>query len=216
MRLVLVGPPGSGKGTQAKKLTERFGWRYVGTGDILRDEIEKGSAIGKTAKALLGEGKLMPDDKMNDLIAGILKSTDRPENFVLDGYPRTASQAAWCDRFLRDEKLDLDAVIRFRIEDEEVVRRIAGRRVCPVCGAVYHVDDHPPKKEGICDREGAVLVQRPDDREEVIRRRLQLYHDNADDLIRHYRQSGLLREVPALGTIDSIFADLLKLLQVPA
>lgn len=216
MRLVLVGPPGSGKGTQAKKLAQRVGLRYIGTGDILREEGEKGSPIGKLAKTLLAEGKLVPDDEMNALIASIFQCKPRPENFVLDGYPRTAAQARWCDRFLREQKLDLENVILFCIEDKEAVRRVAGRRVCPACSAVYHVDDSPPKVPGVCDRDGTALVQRPDDREEVMWHRLKLYHDSADDLIHHYRQAGLLREVPAVGTIDSIFSDLLKILKVQA
>jgi adenylate kinase len=213
MRLVLVGPPGSGKGTQAKLLTERYGLRDVGTGDILREAIKNHTPTGKQAEPYLKAGKLVPDDMVNSLIADLFHSDARPARFVLDGYPRTVSQAIWFDEFLKTEKLVLDAVILFCVDDEEVVRRISGRRVCPACKAVYHVDDQPPKMEGKCDNDAAALVLRPDDREETVRARLKDYHDNADELLRHYRKAGLLREVPALGSIDSIFANLMKTLK---
>jgi adenylate kinase len=216
MRLVLVGPPGSGKGTQAKLLTERFGMRDVGTGDILREAIKNKTPAGRKAEPFLKAGKLVPDDMVNSLIADLFHSKDRPSCFVLDGYPRTVSQAVWFDEFLRNEKLALDAVILFCVDDDEVVRRISGRRVCPLCKSVYHVDDRPPKIEGKCDKDGADLVLRPDDREETVRGRLKDYHDNADELVRHYRHAGLLHEVPARGTIESIFTELLKTLKVHA
>lgn len=210
MRLVLVGPPGSGKGTQAKLLTERLGLRDVGTGDILREAIRSRTPTGKQAEPYLKAGKLVPDDMVNSLIADLFRSKERPTQFVLDGYPRTVSQAIWFDAFLKSEKLALDAVILFRVDDDEVVRRISGRRVCPECKAVYHVDDRPPKIDGKCDHDAATLTLRPDDREETVRGRLKDYHDNADQLVHHYCKAGLLREVPALGSIDSIFADVLK------
>lgn len=210
MRLVLVGPPGSGKGTQAKLLTERFGLRDVGTGDILREAIKNRTPTGKQAEPYLKTGKLVPDDTVNSLIADLFHSKERPTQFVLDGYPRTVSQAIWFDEFLKSEKLALDAVIFFCVNDDEVVRRISGRRVCPECKAVYHVDDRPPKIGGKCDHDARTLTLRPDDREETVRGRLKDYHNNADQLVHHYCKTGLLREVPALGPIDSIFADVLK------
>jgi adenylate kinase len=211
MRLVLVGPPGSGKGTQAKLLANALGLRYIGTGDILREAIKNNTPTGKLAEPYIKAGKLVPDDLVNSLIADLFRGKNRPTKFVLDGYPRTISQAEWFDKFLKDERLGLDDVIVFGVGDDEVVRRISGRRVCPACKAVYHVDDRRPEREGKCNLEEATLAQRPDDREETVRRRLKEYHDNADDLLEHYRKAGLLREVPALGTIDSIFANLMKL-----
>lgn len=216
MRLVLVGPPGSGKGTQAKKLTDKLGLRDVGTGDILREAIKHGTPTGKLAEPYLQAGKLVPDDMVNSLIADLFHSKNRPEKFVLDGYPRTVSQAIWFDQFLKAEKIALDAVIVFCVDDEEVVRRISSRRICPICKAVYHLADHPPQVPDICDNDGLTLVQRPDDKEETIRGRLKDYHDNADDLISHYAKAGLLREVPALGSIDCIFSDVIKRLNTKA
>src|SRR5271168_3825055 len=163
MRLVLVGPPGSGKGTQAKLLTERLGLRYIGTGDILRIAIKNNTATGNLAEPYIKAGQLVPDDLVNELVADLFRGANRPERFVLDGYPRTVSQARWFDPFIHKEGLDLTAVVQFTVEDDEVVRRIGGRRVCPHCGDVYHLTDHPPKVAGICDRDKTPLVQRPDD-----------------------------------------------------
>jgi len=210
MRLVLVGPPGSGKGTQAKLLTERLGLRYVGTGDILREAIKNGTPAGQQAEPCIKAGQLVPDDLVNNLVADLFQSKRRPERFVLDGYPRTISQAVWFEQFLNVEKLPLTGVVQFTVKDDEVVRRIAGRRVCPVCGAVYHLADRAPRRAGFCDRDGAALVQRPDDREEVIRARLKVYHDSTDDLVRHYHQAGLLREVSALAAVEAIYSNLLN------
>ena len=214
MRLVLVGPPGSGKGTQARMLAERFGLRGVGTGDILREAIKNNTPTGKQAEPYLKSGKLVPDDMVHSLIGELFHGKGRPDRFVLDGYPRSISQAVWFDQFVANEKLPLDAVIAFCVGDEEVVRRISGRRVCPSCKAVFHVDDRPPRIAGKCDKDEAALVQRPDDSEETVRGRLLDYHDNATSLLRHYANAGLLREVPARGSIDSIFDDVLKHLPV--
>jgi adenylate kinase len=216
MRLVLVGPPGSGKGTQAKLLTERLGLRDIGTGDILRHAIKNNTATGKLAEPYMKTGQLVPDDLVNELVAELFRGPNRPERFVLDGYPRTVSQARWFDPFIRKEGLDLTAVVLFTVEDDEVVRRIGGRRVCPVCPNVYHLTDYPPKIAGICDRDGAPLVQRPDDREEVIRARLKVYHDSTDELVQYYRKVGLLREVSALAPIESIYSTVLKRINAQA
>jgi adenylate kinase len=216
MRLALVGPPGCGKGTQAKLLTERLGLRDIGTGDILRLAVKNDTAAGRLAEPYLKTGQLAPDDLVNELVADLFRGPDRPEHFVLDGYPRTVSQARWFDPFIHKEGLDLTAVILFSVDDDEVVRRIEGRRVCPACGAVYHVTDRPPQNESVCNRDGVALVQRPDDREEVIRARLKVYHDSTDALVEYYRKVGLLREVSALAAIESIYSTVLKLINVQA
>jgi adenylate kinase len=216
MRLVLVGPPGSGKGTQAKLLTDRLGLRCVGTGDLLREAIRHGTSIGKVAEPLLKAGKLVPDDWVNALVEELFHGPSRPNCFVLDGYPRTLKQAEWFDEFLGREGIDLTAVVLLEVPDAEVKRRMEGRRVCPACKAVYHVDDHPPKVPGICDVCGAKIVTRDDDREEVIRKRLDLYHATTDEFVEHYRKRQLLREVQSQGSPESIYNTIIDLLKVQA
>ena len=216
MRLVLVGPPGSGKGTQARLLVERLGLRYVGTGDILRDSIRRGSLPGRRADPYIRSGNLVPDDLVNELVNELFHGPDRPEKFVLDGYPRTLAQATWFDRMLASTGSCLDAVVQFEVSDEEVVRRISGRWVCLKCKAVYHTSDRPAKAMGLCDQDSDPLAQREDDREEVIRARLRVFHDNTDGLVAHYRAAGLLKVVPSVGTIEAIYETILNHLTVRA
>jgi adenylate kinase len=162
-------------------------------------------------------GKLVPDSLVNDLIADLFRRDDRPERFVMDGYPRTLAQAVSFDQVLRQQFLDLDAVVRLVVDDEEIVRRLGGRWSCPnpACGASYHVVNKPPRVAGVCDECGTPLVQRADDGEEAIRRRLALYHQNTGDLVAHYRAQGLLREVPGVGDIEAIYAGIVRALQAP-
>jgi adenylate kinase len=210
MRLVLVGPPGSGKGTQARLLTERLGLSCYGTGDILRDAIRRGTPQGKQAEPLIKKGQLAPDPLVNDLVRELFNGKQRPTRFVFDGYPRTLAQAVWFDEMLGQLSLPLSAVVQFDVSDDEVVRRISGRRVCPTSGAVYHVTDRPPKVSGVCDQDGTPLVQRDDDREEVIRERLRVFHANTDALVDHYRAAGRLVDVPAVGSIESIYQTMMS------
>jgi adenylate kinase len=210
MRLVLVGPPGSGKGTQAHLLTERQGLTCYGTGDILRDAIRRGTEHGRRAEPFLSRGQLAPDDLVNDLVRDLFTGHPRPELFVFDGYPRTVAQAIWFDGLLSGLNLPLKAVIQFEVSDEEVVRRISGRRVSPTTGKVYHVTDRPPRAPGVCDVDGKPLLQRDDDREEVIRERLRVFHANTDGLVAHYKRTGLLKVVPAVGTIESIYQTMIS------
>ena len=212
MRLVLVGPPGSGKGTQAKRLIQALGLTYIGTGDILRESIRQKTAIGREAEPLLKLGLLVPDPMVNDMVAELFRSAKRPERFVLDGYPRTAAQAVSFDALMRQEYLHLDAVIDLAIDDEEVVNRISFRRVCsgPACGAPYHLKAQPPKVAGVCDLCGAPLICREDDLEETVRRRLVEFHKSTDALLDHYERQGLVKNIPALGSSESIFQTILK------
>jgi adenylate kinase len=205
MRLVLVGPPGSGKGTQARLLTERHGLPAYGTGDILRDAVRRGTPQGKQVEPLIKKGQLAPDPLVNELVSDLFNGTNRPDRFVFDGYPRTYAQALWFDSLLHHLRLPLTAVVQFDVPDDEVVRRISGRRVCPTSGAVYHVTDRPPRMPGVCDEDGKPLVQRDDDREEVIRERLRVFHESTDALLAYYRTGGKLVVVPAQGSVDSTY-----------
>jgi adenylate kinase len=216
MRLVLVGPPGSGKGTQAKLLVERLGLTYVGTGEILRDAIKRQSPTGRLVKPLMDQGLLVPDAVVNEVVAELFRRPDRPDRFVMDGYPRTYAQAVAFDALLAQQFLKLDAVVNLDISDDEVVRRISSRRCCanPACATCYNLAFMPPKKDGICDRCGSPLVLRDDDKEETVRRRLAEFHKNTDALIDHYRDRGLLRTVSALDAVDVIYANVVKALPV--
>jgi len=207
MRLILVGPPGSGKGTQAKLLSDRLGLVHIGTGDILREAIRLGTPSGRLAEPFVKSGKLVPDDLVNELVADRFRRDDRPERFVMDGYPRTLAQAASFDQVLRQQFLDLTAVILLLVDDEEIVRRISGRWSCPnpACRATYHLTSKPPRIPGVCDLCGSPLQQREDDREETVRRRLEVYRRNTMELIPHYRAQKLLHEVCGEGDIETIY-----------
>jgi adenylate kinase len=210
MRLVLVGPPGSGKGTQARLLTERHGLPAYGTGDILRDAIRRGTPQGKQAEPLIKRGQLAPDPLVNELVSDLFNCLTRPHRFVFDGYPRTLAQAVWFDDLLAALGLPLTAVVQFDLSDDEVVRRLSGRRVSPTTGAVYHVTDRPPKVPGVCDIDGKPLVQRDDDREAVVRERLRVFHDSTAALLDYYRKGGRLAVVPAVGSIEGIYQDMMS------
>ena len=213
MRLVLIGPPGSGKGTQAELLVARFGLTYIGTGAILRDAIAGQTDIGQAVGPLLERGALAPDAIVNDIVAERLR--DRPESFVLDGYPRTYAQAISLDTLLLQQLLKLDAVFHLTISDEDVVRRITDRRSCanPNCGGCFSLALRPPKRAMICDACGSPLIVRDDDTEDTARRRLLAFHKNTDRLLEHYRDAGVLIEVPAMEPVETITAHIAKALQ---
>lgn len=214
MRLVLVGPPGSGKGTQAKRLVERLGLSYVGTGEILREAVRLNTPVGRVAGPLLKQGLLVPDPVVNDVVAELFRGPSRPDRFVMDGYPRTLAQAVAFDALLRQQFLKLDAVVNLAIDDEEVVRRISGRRCCPnpACGVCFHVLANAPKAPGVCDRCGSSLTLRDDDKEETVRRRLLEFHKNCDPLLDHYARLGLVRNVSALDPVETIYQNIVKAL----
>ena len=218
MRLVLVGPPGSGKGTQAKRLVEQFKLSYIGTGEILRDAIRMETGLGQAIEPLIKEGLLVPDSVVNDVVAELFQGPNRPEGFVMDGYPRTLAQAVAFDALLQQQSLKLDAVVNLHISDDEVVQRISRRRVCtnPVCSATYHLDAAPPKVEGVCDLCGSLLYIRSDDQEETVRRRLREFYKNTDALLDHYRALGLVKDVSSLDPADTVFTNIAKQLKQPA
>jgi adenylate kinase len=215
MRLILVGPPGSGKGTQAKLLSQRLGLTHISTGDMLREAIRLGTPAGRKAQPFVTTGQLVPDDLVNQIIADFFRRDNRPDHFVMDGYPRTLPQGMSFDQVLRQQFLDLDAVVLLQVDDEEIVRRVSGRWVCPnpSCGAPYHTTFKPPRKRGICDVCGTRLIQRDDDKEETVRKRLQVFHASHGDLLEHYHRMGLLRVVPGQGDIETIYANILNVLK---
>jgi adenylate kinase len=210
MCLILLGPPGSGKGTQAKLICERLGLVHISTGDILREAVKAGTPLGRKAESYVKNGQLVPDTLVNDLIAERFGRDDRPARFVLDGYPRTLAQAVAFDQVLRQQFLGLQAVVRLQVDDDEIVRRVSGRWSCPECGATYQVPNKPPRRPGVCDVCGATLIQRDDDSEETVRRRLAIYHANTADLVDHYRRQRLLREVCGQGGTEAVYANILK------
>jgi adenylate kinase len=212
MRLILVGPPGSGKGTQAQLLARRLGLAHIGTGDILREAVRQDTPLGRLAKPYVNVGKLVPDNLMNEVVAERFRRDDRPERFVMDGYPRTLAQAASFDQVLRQQFLDLSAVVLLVVDDEEIVLRLTGRWTCPRCKATYHRTHKPPRTPGVCDECGTALVQRVDDQDATVRERLRVYHRNTVELLPHYRLQGVLREVPGGGAIEQVYADILEVL----
>ncbi len=199
MRLVLLGPPGSGKGTQGAKLAQALGVPRISTGDILRQNVAEGTELGRRAKVFMESGKLVPDDLVIAMTAERLKAPDARRGFILDGFPRTIAQAEALAKLTT-----VDAVVNLFLEPEELVKRSAGRRVCPTCASVYHVVTNPPRKPGVCDKCGSALVTRPDDREEVVRTRIETYERQTAPLVQYYKDRGILREVYASGLIDEI------------
>jgi adenylate kinase len=210
MRLILFGPPGSGKGTQAKLLNKRRGMTHISTGDILREAIAAGTAAGLKAAQAMSEGKLVADDLVNEMVADVFRQQDAPTKFVLDGYPRSLAQAASLDALLRQQHLNVDRVVVLRVEDEEIVRRLSGRWICPVCHTSYHVVNNPPKNPGVCDSDGTPLEQRPDDREETVRKRLKLFHEYTENVLPFYRDLDLVRDIPGEGEIETVYQRILQ------
>jgi adenylate kinase len=207
MRVVLLGPPGAGKGTQAAAMRERYRMPHISTGDMLRAAIAAGTPLGRQAKALVEAGQLVPDDLMAVMVRERLQLPDVGEGFLLDGYPRTVSQAETLDAVMDETGHSLDRVLFLDLDDSEIVRRLSGRRSCAACGAPYHVTAAPPREAGRCDGcagpEGT-LTQRPDDREDVVTERLRVYRERTAPVADHYRKRGLLSVVDAAGTVGEV------------
>ena len=205
MRLVLLGPPGCGKGTQAKRLQEIFGIVQLSTGDMLRAEAASGSETGLKAAAIMQAGQLVPDEMIIGLIKVRVDQPDCQKGFILDGFPRTLAQAEALDAMLAARHLDLDRVLAIEVDDEDIVTRIGGRFSCSRCGALYHDVFHRPKQDGICDVCGATeFTRRPDDTAETVRKRLQAYHAQTVPIIEYYGRKGLVRSVDGAGAIAEI------------
>jgi adenylate kinase len=202
--VVLLGPPGAGKGTQAKLLQERFDACQVSTGDILRRAVAEQSPLGKQAAEYIQQGALVPDSLIVNLVAERLKEEDCNKGFILDGFPRTLAQAESLEALLQQKGVALDAVLSVQVPHDVIVERLAGRRTCKGCGMLYHLTFDPPRKEGVCDRCGGELYQRDDDREETIAARLTVYENQTAPLVNYYRERSLLRKINGVGEVDDI------------
>ena len=206
LNLVLLGPPGAGKGTQAERLVTDFELPYYATGNILRAAIEEESELGREAKEYVDRGDLVPDELICRVIEERLDSGEADDGFLLDGFPRTIGQAEMLERALDERGRSLTAVLLIEVSDDEVVRRLSGRRTCVKNGHVYHVEFDPPKNEGICDQDGSRLIQRDDDKPETIRNRLAVYHQQTEPLMAWYEDKGLLRRFDGSRTPDDVHA----------
>jgi len=204
VNLLLIGPPGAGKGTQAVRLRDRLGIAHLSAGDMLREEVRLATPLGRAAQVTMERGELVPDDLVGKMVEGRLELPECSPGFVLDGYPRNLAQADRLARYLGGKGRRLDRVLVIQVPTEELLGRLTGRRVCGGCGAGYHVRHQPPRAEGTCDRCGGSLLQRKDDGEGVVRGRLQVYESQTRPLLEHYRGSGLLREIDGLGTLDEV------------
>jgi len=208
MRVVLMGPPGVGKGTQAVRLRDRLGVPHISTGDMLRDAVDRATPVGRKVRPFVDSGQLVPDDLMGELIGERLAAPDAAEGFILDGFPRTVDQVTILDRALGGLGVALDRALILTAPENEIVRRLSGRRVCPKCRAVYHLESRPPASAGVCDSCGSALVQRADDAEDVVRRRLAVYSGQTLPVAASYRERGLLVEVDGVGEPDVVFGRL--------
>ena len=213
MRVILLGPPGAGKGTQAVRIAEEFGIPHISTGDIFRENVRGDTDLGREAKRYMDAGELVPDEVVVGMVGDRLAEDDAAEGFCLDGFPRTVPQAQALEDLLVDRDAPLEVVVRFLVDHDEVVARLTGRRTCTGCGAVFHVTHAPPSQEGVCDSCGQQLVQRDDDTEDVVLNRLEVYRKQTEPLEHFYWERGLLRDVEAVGEVDEVTDRALGLLR---
>lgn len=211
--IILLGAPGSGKGTQAKKLTVSFSIPQISTGDMLREAVKSGTEMGRQAKEFMDQGGLVPDDVVIGIVRDRLKEKDCERGFILDGFPRTIPQAQALDRVLKELGKGISTILSLEVDEEEILERLSGRRTCSGCGSMYHVRFNPPKTEGRCDKCGGTLLQRDDDKEETVRARLVNYKKSTEPLINFYQGTGKLHAVKASGGIDAIFEQIMKVLR---
>jgi adenylate kinase len=214
VNLIFLGPPGSGKGTQAFKLSEKLGLTHLSTGDVLRDAVKNKTDLGVKAEEYMNRGDLVPDDLIIGLIEEKIKSGEINSGFILDGFPRTLPQAEALKNMLSENTVNLDKAILFFVEDEEIVRRMSGRRSCPKCKAGYNmnVNGLKPKNDNLCDNDGYELLQRKDDREETVRNRLEIYKEQTQPIEDYYRDESILKEINAQSNPDEIFKELLDVI----
>ncbi|HEX3734264.1 MAG TPA: adenylate kinase [Solirubrobacterales bacterium] len=212
LNLVLLGPPGSGKGTQGERLQEDLRLPYYATGDILRAAVRDETELGRTAKAYMDRGDLVPDEVIVDVIAERIDSADALDGFILDGFPRTVPQAEALDAKLEQLERAVNAVVLIDASDDEVVRRLGGRRTCTENGHVFHVEFNPPKQDGVCDLDGSELIVRDDDKPEVIRNRLEQYHGKTEPLVDYYDRRSVLRRIDGTATPDDVAEEIRRTL----
>ena len=204
MKLIFIGPPGSGKGTQAKRLASRFDIPHISTGDMLREAVAEGTELGRDAAPIMASGGLVPDDLMIGIINDRLAKPDAAKGFILDGFPRTLVQAEKLDTIVGNGEPPL-RVLQLLVPDDAIVRRITMRRTCAQCGAIYHLENNPPAKGSVCDRCGAEVIARPDDTEEAVRKRLESFHRQTMPVAAYYKTKNILREVDGVGPLDVVF-----------
>lgn len=211
MRIVLLGAPGAGKGTHCKRIVEKYGLVHLSSGDILREERRNGTKLGAEAQSYMDSGKLVPDDLIVKMMAGAIAKT-RPEGYVLDGFPRTVNQAQELDKTLAENGDEIDAVVNLVVDENVIMERMTGRRSCPKCGAVYHVKNMPPKVDNKCDNDGAELIQRPDDKPEVVKKRLVTYYEQTEPVVGHYKKNHRVLELDANKSADAVISEMFEML----
>ncbi|HZP33187.1 MAG TPA: adenylate kinase [Candidatus Acidoferrales bacterium] len=210
--VIFLGPPGAGKGTQARQIAETYGVPHLSTGDMFREHVGRGTALGLRAKPIMERGELVPDDLVLSMIEDRISRPDCNEGFILDGFPRTLPQAGALDEILRRRFETEPLVVHFVVDQNQLMRRLTGRRTCKIGGEIYNVYDHPPKVPGRCDRDGGELVQRPDDREDVITERLTAYERQTRPLVDYYRSRGVLKDVNGMASPEAVTKSVLELL----
>jgi adenylate kinase len=210
--LILLGAPGVGKGTQSQNIIKKYSIVQISTGDILRNEVKNETELGLTAKQYMEKGELVPDDIIIKMIEKRISQPDCANGFLLDGFPRTIEQAKSFDKMIKQKGLDLDKVIYIDVADDEIIDRLTLRRVCPTCGAIYHLKNKPPKQDMICDICGSKLIQRSDDTKETVENRLKVFKEHTKPLIEYYEKQGKLNSVSGLGTVDEVFSRILTAL----
>lgn len=207
MYILLMGPPGAGKGTQAEKLIAEYNIPHISTGDMFRAAVKQGTELGKEAKKYMDAGGLVPDSVTIGIVREGLANPECANGFILDGFPRTGEQAVALDGILKDLGIKMTGVVNIVVPDAELVGRVTGRRICKACGATYHVSFNPTKEEGVCDKCGGALYQRDDDKEETVKNRLNAYHSQTVPLIEYYKEQGVYHEIDGLQAIEKVYAD---------
>ncbi|OFI06872.1 adenylate kinase [Clostridium acetireducens DSM 10703] len=212
MNIILLGPPGAGKGTQAKLISEKYSIPHISTGDIFRKNISEKTPLGVKAKEYMDKGQLVPDELTIDLVKDRLQSDDCKKGFLLDGFPRTVKQAEALDEFLKSNNSQIDFALLIEVPNEFILDRMTGRRVCQSCGGSYHIKFNPPKEESKCDICGGILIQRKDDKEETVKERLNVYEKQTQPLVDYYNEKNALCKVNGTETIDNVFKDICNIL----
>ncbi|MEG6569530.1 adenylate kinase [Thermoanaerobacterium thermosaccharolyticum] len=212
MRVILLGPPGAGKGTQAERITKDYEIPHISTGDIFRYNIKNNTELGKLAKQYTEKGLLVPDDVTNKIVEDRLSKDDCKDGFLLDGYPRNVVQAESLGKYLENKGLKIDHVLNIIVDRDELVKRLSGRRVCPSCGATYHIVTKPPKVEGICDHCGEKLIQRTDDNIESVLKRLEVYEDETKPLVEYYGKLNLIRNIDGNKPVNEVYKEIQTLI----